>query len=239
VERQLCGAPDHLGGFPRVLQPGQLDDDPPVAGAGEAGLGHAERVDPAAQHLDRPVGRLLPGLHGRGVLGLEHDLGAAAQVEAEAGGGAHGEVDGPGEDAQRQQGADERCGHGGNSCAAGPPRGSRVRVAGRRSGSDAQRRRRCPSAVAPCRTPDRCRHRASPRDDPAEQAGQQRCRQDGCDPGRAGTPDQRRLGCADLGGGGCGPLAVQAPGRVADLTQRPRTSRCRGGSRVPLAPGDG
>ena len=43
-------------------RPGQLDDDAALAGAGEARLGDAERVDPTAQHLERAVGRLAVGL---------------------------------------------------------------------------------------------------------------------------------------------------------------------------------
>ena len=79
------GAADDLGGLARVLQARQLDDDAPLAGAGERRLGDAERVDPAAQHLQRAVGGLRVGLDGGRVLGLEDDLGAAAQVETRGG----------------------------------------------------------------------------------------------------------------------------------------------------------
>ena len=102
--------------------PGQLDDDPPLAGAGEGRLGHAEGVDPAAQHLQRAVGRLGVGLDGRGVLGLEDDLGAAAQVEPELA-GRSGSTRGRG-DHHREREQRQQLGVLG-ACAGGPALGGR------------------------------------------------------------------------------------------------------------------
>ena len=51
--------------------------------AGEGGLGDAEGVDAAAQHLQCAVGGLAVGLHTGAVLGLQDDLGAALEIEAE------------------------------------------------------------------------------------------------------------------------------------------------------------
>ena len=48
-------------------------------------LGDAEGVDAAAQHLDGLVDVGRGGLGRLGVIGLEHELRAAAQVEAEVG----------------------------------------------------------------------------------------------------------------------------------------------------------
>ncbi len=58
VEAELGGPPDHLGRLAGVLDAGQLDDDPRSPDAGQGRLGDPERVDPAAQHLERPVGGL-------------------------------------------------------------------------------------------------------------------------------------------------------------------------------------
>jgi hypothetical protein len=91
VDRELGGAPDDLGRLAGVLKPRQLDDDPPFPGAGQAGFRDAEGINPSAQHLEGAVGRLAVGLHGRRVLGLQDDLGAAAQVETQLGGGGEGE----------------------------------------------------------------------------------------------------------------------------------------------------
>lgn len=82
-EGQLRGTPDDVRRLPRVLHPGQLDDDPLLSRTGEGGLCHPQRVHPQAKHLERPVRRLGVGPYGRRVLGLEDDLGAAAQVETE------------------------------------------------------------------------------------------------------------------------------------------------------------
>ena len=92
-----------FGGLAGVLDAGQLDDDPALAGPGQGRLGDPERVDPAAQHLQRAVGGLGVGLDAGGVPGLQHDLGAAPQVEAEPGG--QGER-GPQGEADDEQGGD-------------------------------------------------------------------------------------------------------------------------------------
>ena len=85
VHGQLRRTPDRLDRLARVLHVGQLDDDPVVAGAGERRLRDAQRVDPAAEHLDGAVGRLGVGLDAVGRARLQGDLGAAAQVETETG----------------------------------------------------------------------------------------------------------------------------------------------------------
>ena len=68
MERQLGGPADDLCCLARVLQAGQLDDDAVLAGAREGRLGHAEGVDPSAQHLERAIGGLGVGLDPIGVL---------------------------------------------------------------------------------------------------------------------------------------------------------------------------
>ncbi len=93
VEGELGGAAEDVGGFLRVLDTGQFDDDPVVAGTGDGGLRDAERVDAAAQYLHGAVGGRRVGLDGGGVAGFQHDLGAAAQVEAEAGRNGCGDVE--------------------------------------------------------------------------------------------------------------------------------------------------
>ena len=82
---QLGGAADVLGlPAPRVLHAGQLDEDPVLALAGQRRLGDTEGVDAAAEHLDGPVDGSALALTSAGVLGLEDELGAAAEVQAEA-----------------------------------------------------------------------------------------------------------------------------------------------------------
>jgi hypothetical protein len=83
VERELCGAAEDLDGLLGVGHAGQFDDDPPLARAGDLRLAHAELVDPAPEHLQSLVGGFGVGLGQLPVSGLEHDLGAAAQVQAE------------------------------------------------------------------------------------------------------------------------------------------------------------
>ena len=115
---QLRGPPDDLLGLGRVLDVGQLDEDPVLADPGERRLGDTERVDAAAEDLDRAVDGLGVGLDVAGVLGLQHDLGAAAQVQAEAWLLVHREGDTAGEEAEHEQETDEgTAGH-----AAHPPR---------------------------------------------------------------------------------------------------------------------
>jgi hypothetical protein len=85
VEGQLGGAPDDLGGLLGIVDAGQLDDHPPVPRALQGRLGHAELVDPSAQHLQGAgQGVAVDPLVGA-VGGLQDDLGAAPQVQAEAG----------------------------------------------------------------------------------------------------------------------------------------------------------
>src|SRR5699024_776238 len=86
VEGQLCGLADDLGGLRRVLHTGQFDDDPVLTGTRHVRLGHAQAVDALAQHLQDLVGVVGVGDRAVGtVLGLQDDLGAAAQVESQAG----------------------------------------------------------------------------------------------------------------------------------------------------------
>src|SRR5215211_7845486 len=85
VEGELGSAPDDLDGLGGVVHAGQLDDDPPLPGALQGRLGHAQLVDPAAQHLQSPGHDVAVELAVRTVLGFEDDLGATAQVQAETG----------------------------------------------------------------------------------------------------------------------------------------------------------
>ncbi len=115
MEAELGGLPDHLGGLAGVLDPRQLDDDAPLAGARQRRLGDAEGVDAAADHLERAVGGLAVGLHPLAVLGLQDDLGAALEVEAEARCAGEGEDAGHAEHGQGGGQADQ-------AGAAGTPR---------------------------------------------------------------------------------------------------------------------
>ncbi len=64
VDRELCGAADDLGGLAWVLHSGQFDDDPFLAGAGDAGFGDAEGVDALPEDLQSAVGGCGVGLDG-------------------------------------------------------------------------------------------------------------------------------------------------------------------------------
>ena len=68
-----------------------------------------ERVDASAQHLERPVGGLAVGLHALGVLGLEHDLGAALEVEPEPRGEGERGEQGEADDDEGGEGPPQRC----------------------------------------------------------------------------------------------------------------------------------
>jgi hypothetical protein len=91
VEGELGGAADHPQRLAGVVHAGQLHDHPAVPGALQGGLGDAELVDPAAQHLHRPAQRVRVHPLAGGVLGFEDDLRAATQVEAEPGGPVDGQ----------------------------------------------------------------------------------------------------------------------------------------------------
>jgi hypothetical protein len=107
VHGQLGGAPDDLLGLGRVLHVGQLDEDPVLADPGQRGLGDTDGVDAATEDLDRTVDGLGVGLHVPGVLGLQHDLGAPTQVQAEAGLLVQPEGDTADEQAENEQETDE------------------------------------------------------------------------------------------------------------------------------------
>ncbi len=108
VEPELGGPADHPGRLPGVLHAGQLDDDPTLAGAGQRGLGDAQGVDAAAEHLERAVGGLAVGLDPGAVLGLQDDLGAALEVEAEPGRQGQCGEQGQPDDDEGRDGAPER-----------------------------------------------------------------------------------------------------------------------------------
>ncbi len=107
VEAQLRGAADDSRRLTLVLHTRQLDDDAVLARTGQRRLGHAERVDAATHDLERPVGGFRVGLHRRGVVGLQHDLRTATQIEAEARLGGDGKGDGATENEERQNEAHE------------------------------------------------------------------------------------------------------------------------------------
>jgi len=97
MEGELGGPADHPHRLVGVVHAGQLHDHPAVPRALQGGLGHAELVDPAAQDLHRPgQGVRVHPLAG-GVLGLEDDLRAAAQVQAEPDGTVDGQPPGYGQ----------------------------------------------------------------------------------------------------------------------------------------------
>lgn len=77
MEGQLGGPAQHLGGFPRVGDVGEFDEDTVLAGTCDGRLRDPQRVDPLAQDLDRAVGALAVRGRGRRVAGLENDPGAA------------------------------------------------------------------------------------------------------------------------------------------------------------------
>ncbi len=113
MEGQLRGTAQDVCGLLRVLHPGQFDEDAVVAGADKGGFGDAERVDAAAQHLQGAVGGRAVGVGGGGGPGLEHDLGAAPQVESEADRHGDGDVQrygdhGEGEQRPHPQGTGQR-----------------------------------------------------------------------------------------------------------------------------------
>ena len=144
----------------RVLHVGQLDDDPVVAGAGQRRLGDAEGVDPAAEHLDRAVGRLGVGLDPIGELRLQRDLGAAAQVEAEPRLLGQGECGAAAEQTEHEQ--ETEPGHRGTCGASSPsgyeaPKTSGTLVLGFETGLAAVLNRR----QANVRTPPTCGKRDS------------------------------------------------------------------------------
>ena len=80
AEPQLGGVAHDLDGPLLVLHAGELDDDR-IALAGDLRLGHAERIDPAADDLDRLRQGGVVGLLG----GLEHHRDAALEVEPSCG----------------------------------------------------------------------------------------------------------------------------------------------------------
>jgi hypothetical protein len=84
MEGELRGPADDRHGLLRILDSRQLDDDPPVARALEAGLSNTQLVYPASEDLECPVDRIGVGPALWGVLGFEDDLGPPTQVEAEA-----------------------------------------------------------------------------------------------------------------------------------------------------------
>ncbi len=88
MHAQLGGLADPLLGLLRLVvvgDAGQLDEDPVVALADQGRLGDAEGVHAAAQHLDGLVDVAGGGLGRLGVVGLEDELRATAQVEAQVG----------------------------------------------------------------------------------------------------------------------------------------------------------
>jgi hypothetical protein len=85
MERKLGGATDHLDRLRGIVDAGQLDDHPAVAGALQRRLGHAELVDAAPQHLKRAVQGVVVDLLPGGIGGFQHDLGPATQVQTKPG----------------------------------------------------------------------------------------------------------------------------------------------------------
>ena len=79
-----------------------------LAGAGQGRLGDPERVDPAAEHLEGPVGGRAVGGDPLAVLGLQDDLGAALEVEPEAGGEGQGGEQGEPDHHEGRGGAPQR-----------------------------------------------------------------------------------------------------------------------------------
>jgi hypothetical protein len=83
MKRQLGGAADDGQRFGGIGHAGQLDDDPPIAGADEIRLADAERVDPAAHHFQRLISGLRVRFGEFAVSGLQDYLGTAAQIHAQ------------------------------------------------------------------------------------------------------------------------------------------------------------
>ena len=108
MERQLGGASDDALRLLCVADAGQLDDDAPLSRAGECRLGDAERVDSASQHLERAVGDVAGDRDRLGVLRLQDDLRATAQVQPEPGRFDDREDTRGDKDDQRQQRSDQR-----------------------------------------------------------------------------------------------------------------------------------
>ena len=109
VDGQLGGLADPLLGLLRLLvagDAGQLDEDPVLALADQRGLGDTEGVDAAAEHLERLVDVLRAGRRLLGALGLEDELRAAAEVEAEVGLDVDRERHAPGQEAEDEEEAD-------------------------------------------------------------------------------------------------------------------------------------
>ena len=77
---------DGLDGGIRILDTRQLDDDAAFTLALDDWLGEAERVDALLHDGDDAVHRVVIDLRDIRILGLEHDMRAALQVEALANG---------------------------------------------------------------------------------------------------------------------------------------------------------
>ena len=89
-----------------VSATGQFDDDPAVTGLGDGRLGHAQRVDPAAQHLAGLLGGFPAGTAAVSRVSSVISV-LAAQVEAEAVRFGRGDDRGQGEDGERQPGPEQ------------------------------------------------------------------------------------------------------------------------------------
>ena len=110
VGRQLGGPADLLLGGLRLLvvgHAGQLDEDAVLALARPARLGDTEGVHPTAEHLEGLVDVIGFGRRLLGALGLEHELGAAPEVETEVGLLVEGQDHAPGQQAEHEEEPDE------------------------------------------------------------------------------------------------------------------------------------
>ena len=88
MDRQLGGGPDAVLGVLRLGvtgDAGQLDEDAVLALSHDRGLGDAEGVDTAAEHLQGLVDVLRVGRGLLGAFGLEDELRAALEVETQVG----------------------------------------------------------------------------------------------------------------------------------------------------------
>ena len=83
VELELGGLPDQLGGFLRIGDAGQLDDDLVVALLADLGLGDAELVDAVPHDVHRAIEVLVGEGLTLGRSGFQHDLEPALEIEAE------------------------------------------------------------------------------------------------------------------------------------------------------------